>query len=613
MEKPLILYIFLFYWHFLNALFTVEAPLSLYTVEHGNNVTMECTFPVHGKLEFRDLSVSWEKKDELKKQVYALIKGVEDFKNQHSDFKGRIKLLKENLKLGRSVLQITDVKLRDAGFYRCAVGYGGADYKTIRLKVKAPYRTITQGVVSPGDDEWKLMCQSEGYPQAEVIWQNKEYEDLTYKANTSYETGSDELYRVTSTLTIKSRVGEIFYCIFWNKELQENTSAILHLADSVDGVLWTESRRFVGAILIVTVLFGSVSLFITCIRKARANKDDRTPVPSSSIAKLSNDNETYDCRDACFEEQELKYQPEKMFQILTIMLLEMHLCAVSALFTVDVPQQLYIAEYGGNMTMECRFPVNDTLPGALTVVWEQKRQSLSKSKEMYTFHNGKVLSPSQHRLGRAELLHRELKLGQDVLQITRVKITDMGSYLCLTDCEGVNYKYIILKAKASYKRINTQVMRKPGEDKFVFMCQSEGFPVAEVFWQNKYFSLGGSANTTYTLTADGLYNITSILIFKPNMSESYSCVFWNKELNEETPAHISPLSLMSTQHSGQKSLFLFIIPTCVVVAVLLSALVISQKRKSVKNGQSKKGDDFHSQPGALYLSAVMASGDSGSL
>ncbi|KFQ18146.1 Programmed cell death 1 ligand 1, partial [Merops nubicus] len=221
----LLLHTFLFYWHFLNALFTVETPQSLYTVEHGNNVTMECTFPVTGKLKFGDLSVSWEKKDKFKKQVYVLLRGEEDFKSQHSDFKGRIKLLKENLKWGQSLLQITDVKLRDAGFYRCVVDYGEADYKTVNLKVNAPYRTITQGVVSTGDNEWKLTCQSEGYPQAEVIWQNREHEDLTDKANTSYETGTDQLYHVTSTLTIRSKSDEIFYCIFCNKELQENTSA----------------------------------------------------------------------------------------------------------------------------------------------------------------------------------------------------------------------------------------------------------------------------------------------------------------------------------------------------------------------------------------------------
>ncbi|NXI13186.1 PD1L2 protein, partial [Irena cyanogastra] len=210
-----------------------------------------------------------------------------------------------------------------------------------------------------------------------------------------------------------------------------------------------------------------------------------------------------------------------------------------ALFTVEVPQQRYTAEYGSNVTMECRFPVNGSVDlGLLTIVWEQKRQGSLKSKEVYTFRSGKVLRPSQHPdyIRRVSLLHSELKLGRAILQITDVKITDAGSYLCLIDYQGVDYKYIGLEVRASYKRINTQAMRIPGEDKFVFMCQSEGFPLAEVFWQKESFNLSGSANTTYTLTADGLYNVTSILTFKSNMSENYTCVFWNKELNGETSA-----------------------------------------------------------------------------
>ncbi|NXF07880.1 PD1L1 protein, partial [Smithornis capensis] len=211
-----------------------------------------------------------------------------------------------------------------------------------------------------------------------------------------------------------------------------------------------------------------------------------------------------------------------------------------ALFTVEVPQQLYIAEYGSNVTMECRFPVNGSVNlGHLTVIWEQKRQGWLKSKEVYTLRNGKVFLQSQHPdyIGRTSLLHSELKLGRAILQITSVKITDAGSYLCLINCQGADYKYITLEVKASYRRINTHVIRKPAEDKFVFMCQSEGFPLAEVYWQNeKNFNLSGSANTTFTLTADGLYNVTSILILKPNTSENYSCVFWNKELNGETSA-----------------------------------------------------------------------------
>ncbi|XP_068031777.1 programmed cell death 1 ligand 2-like isoform X1 [Anomalospiza imberbis] len=319
-----------------------------------------------------------------------------------------------------------------------------------------------------------------------------------------------------------------------------------------------------------------------------------------------------------------------MFQILTILLLETQFSMVLVLFTVEVPQQLYIAEYGSNVTMECRFTVNGSVDlGLLTVFWEQKRQGSLKPKEVYAFRNGKALCPSQHPdyIGRASLLHSELMLGRAILQITDVKITDAGSYLCLIDYQGVDYKYIALKVRASYKTINTQVMRIPGEDKLVFMCQSEGFPLAEVFWQNENFNLSGSANTTYTLTADGLYNVTSILTFKPNTSENYTCVFWNKELNGETSAHFSTLALISTQYTGQKFLISLIIPTCVTVAVLLSALIIFQKRKSFKNEQHEKdrkrklkpnakdenSDDFNSQTEALYLSTVTASRDSGSV
>ncbi|EOB06082.1 Programmed cell death 1 ligand 1, partial [Anas platyrhynchos] len=253
------------------------------------------------------------------------------------------------------------------------------------------------------------------------------------------------------------------------------------------------------------------------------------------------------------------------------------------LFTVEVPQQLYVAVFGSNVTMECRFPVNGSLNlGLLSVVWEQKRQGHSESRDVYALHKGKALPPSQHHdyVGRAALLHDKLELGRAILQITSVKITDAGSYLCLIDYQGADYKYITLEVTASYRIINTQVMRKGDEAKFVFICQSEGFPLAEVFWQNeKNISLTGSANTTYTLTTDGLYNVTSILTFKPNMSENYSCIFWNKEVNEETSAHFSTLALLSTLYSGQKSLILFIIATCVIVTVLLSALIIFQKRK----------------------------------
>ena len=108
------------------------------------------------------------------------------------------------------------------------------------------------------------------------------------------------------------------------------------------------------------------------------------------------------------------------------------------------------------------------------------------------------------------------------------------------------------------------------------------------------------------------------------MNENYSCIFWNKELNENTSADIYSLALMSTQYGGQKSLILFIAATCVIVLVLLSVLTIFQKRKSFKNFRAKKDrkgklsptvtdenrHSSNSQTETSYLSTVAYSGES---
>uniref|UniRef100_A0A8C8SSG8 Programmed cell death 1 ligand 2 n=1 Tax=Pelusios castaneus TaxID=367368 RepID=A0A8C8SSG8_9SAUR len=280
-----------------------------------------------------------------------------------------------------------------------------------------------------------------------------------------------------------------------------------------------------------------------------------------------------------------------MFRILPILLLEVQLYLVRAFFTVEVPQQKYIAEYGSNVTMECRFPVDGQFNlKDLSVSWEQQGLTEQKPKEVYTLHKGEEVLKFQHidYRGRATLLHDELKLGYSVLQITSVKVLDAGTYRCLIDYKGADYKYITLDVKASYRRIYAQIVHEPEEEEWVLTCQSEGFPLAEVFWQiEKNQKVNVSVNTTYTLTTDGLCNVTSSLTFKPHANENYSCTFWNKELDEEISYHFS-LSQMSASVGGKKSLILFIIPTCLIVVILVSPLIIFLRRKSFPKPHAKK-------------------------
>ncbi|XP_014372758.1 programmed cell death 1 ligand 2 [Alligator sinensis] len=279
-----------------------------------------------------------------------------------------------------------------------------------------------------------------------------------------------------------------------------------------------------------------------------------------------------------------------MFRILAILTLKAQLHLMTALFVVEVPQELYTVEYGSNITMECRFPVNGELNlKLLSVVWEQKEQKEQESKEVYTLHKGEEILQSQHSRyqGRATLLHDQLKLGRSVLQIIDVKLMDAGSYRCLIDYQGADYKYVILKVKASYKKIHIQGKNKPDEEKLVLTCRSEGFPPAEVFWHNEK-NQSVSANTTYTLTTDGLYNVTSIATVKPETGENYSCMFWNKELNEATLASVSTLGLVSSENVGQKPPILFIVPTCVIAVIFLSAILIFWRKKTFTKFHGKK-------------------------
>lgn len=112
--------------------FTVTVPKDLYVVEYGSNMTIECKFPVEKQLDLTSLIVYWEMED---KNIIQFVHGEEDLKVQHSNYRQRAQLLKDQLSLGNAALRITDVKLQDAGVYRCMISYGGADYKRITVKV----------------------------------------------------------------------------------------------------------------------------------------------------------------------------------------------------------------------------------------------------------------------------------------------------------------------------------------------------------------------------------------------------------------------------------------------------------------------------------------------
>ncbi|CAK6434003.1 unnamed protein product [Pipistrellus nathusii] len=212
------------YCHLLKA-FTITVTKDLYVVEYGSNVTMECEFPVTTPLNLFALVVYWEMGE---KKVIQFVNGQEDLKVQHSSYSQRAHLLKDELSLGKAALQITDVKLQDAGVYYCLISYGGADYKRITLKVDAPYCKINQRIsVDLDTSEHELTCQAEGYPEAEVTWTSSDHRVLNGKTTITSSERDEKLLNVTSTLRVNTTANEIFYCTFRRSGFEENSTSEL--------------------------------------------------------------------------------------------------------------------------------------------------------------------------------------------------------------------------------------------------------------------------------------------------------------------------------------------------------------------------------------------------
>ncbi|XP_006863903.1 PREDICTED: programmed cell death 1 ligand 2 [Chrysochloris asiatica] len=236
---------------------------------------------------------------------------------------------------------------------------------------------------------------------------------------------------------------------------------------------------------------------------------------------------------------------------------DVHLKEPNALFTVTVPKELYVVDHGSNVTLECDFDTGGPVQlEALTASLEKKENGTSISNK------------------RVTLLEKQLSLGKALFHFPRAHVSDAGQYRCLIIYGNAwDYKYLTLKVKASYKRISTYVSKVPGTAEVELTCQAEGHPLAEVTWPN----VSIPAHTSHSKTPENLYQITSVLRLKPQSGQNFSCLFWNENLNELTSATIDPQDHMKPE-DPTTPLFPIFIPTCIIVLMFLTVLVLLRKR-----------------------------------
>ncbi|KAK2819050.1 hypothetical protein Q5P01_024611 [Channa striata] len=277
----------------LGELFTVEAEQNSYESEFGGDVVMGCKFqPKPSNLQ-AELKVTWNKlySNNQFRQVYQLDNGVE--RPASEEYKGRTRLFTEELNEGKVKLQVSRLRINDSGNYQCLVQTGeGADYKTITLLVVAPYKAVTKSIKrNAKGDSLLLTCQSEGYPETSVVWQDGQLHTLS--SNTTTVTTAEQLFKVTSQIYVSSLDRNNYTCTF----VRDGQSATFHIPDELS----TASAKHEAGIIVGTIGILTMAIIIVAVLTYRRQKgfstrnlladDQDRPVSAAAYPPKKKENE----------------------------------------------------------------------------------------------------------------------------------------------------------------------------------------------------------------------------------------------------------------------------------------------------------------------------------
>ncbi|XP_071315683.1 butyrophilin subfamily 3 member A2-like [Trachinotus anak] len=194
----------------------------------GDSITLPCQ--LEPKMKASDITVEWSKTDKQPGLVYRRHKGVDKI---NESYKGRTSLFLDELKQGNISLNLFNVTQSDEGKYKCKCAFD--EYSTeISLDVhvgavSSPVITITGRNTTTG--EVFLQCESKGwYPEPEVLWLDGEGK-LLPAGPTETVRGPDDLYTVSSRVTVEKRHSNSFTCRVQQKNINQTRETHIHITD----------------------------------------------------------------------------------------------------------------------------------------------------------------------------------------------------------------------------------------------------------------------------------------------------------------------------------------------------------------------------------------------
>uniref|UniRef100_A0A671UZ64 Butyrophilin subfamily 3 member A2-like n=1 Tax=Sparus aurata TaxID=8175 RepID=A0A671UZ64_SPAAU len=201
----------------------VIGPLQPIVASVGDDITLPCH--LEPAVDAAAITFEWTRPDLNPRFVHVWRSGENLLDLQHPSFKGRTSLSEEILKSGDISLKLSKVKPSDEGKYRCFIpGWNKESFVELVVgSVSSPVikmNNSTKGV---------LQCESTGwYPEPEVFWLDGEG-NLLSAGPTETVRGPDDLYTVSSRVTVEKRHSNSFTCRVQQNRTNQTRETHIHV------------------------------------------------------------------------------------------------------------------------------------------------------------------------------------------------------------------------------------------------------------------------------------------------------------------------------------------------------------------------------------------------
>ncbi|XP_074555320.1 butyrophilin-like protein 2 [Halichoeres trimaculatus] len=251
--------------------------------------------------------------------------------------------------------------------------------------------------------------------------------------------------------------------------------------------------------------------------------------------------------------------------------------------------QPIVAYAGDDVILPCH--IKPSMDAAThTVEWT--RPDL-EPRFVHLWRSGEELLDDQHPWyeGRTSLFISELKNGNVSLKLSRVKLSDRGTYRCFIPTINRDTTVELLFGSVSSPSINIS----KSSSGLSLDCRSEGwFPQPEVRWLDAEGTVL-SAGPTETLTGpDGLFTVSSRLNMEKTNRDSVTCRVHQEQINQTRETHLQvsgsfPPDFFDTSSSVYVSIIVVIVLSVIVAAAFIFWKWRKKATKAKKPKQAEEG------------------------